>query len=347
MRYSRFLVVGFLLVVASVGQVNAGEKWVELVANHPLIKTPFGLDFLPGGDAVLADFGGHRIVRITPAGQVSLIAGKGTKGVADGVGEAAEFNAPHNVCVGPDGMIYVSDTSNHRVRKIDPKTREVTTIAGSGKGFAGDGGPADKALFNEAYHVAMDGPEGLLVADLQNRRIRRIDLKKGTIATVVGNGKKGAFVEGAPALEAALTDPRACARGGDGSLWILERGGHCLRRVGVDGLARTVVGTGKPGPIGDGPASSATLRSPKFFWTATGDGSLWIADSSNHAIRRLDPNFKELTTILGTGSAGKGDVSQEPRSLALKHPHGVSIDAQGTVWVSDSENGRILRRVKE
>src|SRR4051812_3448382 len=140
------------------------------------LRAPFGMDFRDG-QMVVAEFGGHRVIALDKDGKATVLAGSGRMGFADGVGEKAEFNATHNLAVAPDGAIYVADTLNHRVRKLDPKTGMVTTIAGGGKGFAGDGRPAKDARFNEAYHVALEpGGKALFVCALGNRRIRRIDL---------------------------------------------------------------------------------------------------------------------------------------------------------------------------
>src|SRR5438067_11186736 len=140
------------IVILAAIPASAAERLVEFVTD---LHEPFGMDFLEG-KLVLAEFGGHRIVQVNADGKVSVLAGSGKKGMKDGVGEEAEFNAPHNLAVAPDGMIYIADTLNHRVRKLDPKTRIVTTIAGGEKGFAGDGGPAKDARFDQAYHVALD-----------------------------------------------------------------------------------------------------------------------------------------------------------------------------------------------
>lgn len=318
-------------------------KVVTVVEGGPLIRAPFGLDFLPNGDAVFADYGAHRILRIDSRGKTSLIAGSGKKGAANGKGEEASFNSPHNLCVTPEGKILVADTFNHLIREVNPETGEVITVAGTTKGFSGDNGPADKAQFNETYHVALDGKDGLIVVDLMNKRIRRIDRKTNTVATIAGTGKKAPFIEGSKALEANLTDPRAAARGPDGSLWVLERGGNTLRKVDpTTGAVTTIVGTGKAGPVANGPAKKATLKGPKYLWI-NADNSILIADSANEAVRLLDKTHQTLTTIIGTGIVGKGPDGGNPVATALNHPHGVAVDSKGRIWISDSTNKRVLR----
>jgi DNA-binding beta-propeller fold protein YncE len=309
------------------------------------LKAPFGMDFR-GGQLVLAEFGGNRVIALDKDGKPTVLAGSGTKGFADGPPDRAEFNTPHNLVVAPDASIYVADTLNHRVRKLDAKAGTVTTIAGGEKGFAGDGGPAKDARFNEAYHVALDAAgKNLFVCDLGNRRIRKIDLAAGTISTVAGNGKKGVPVDGSVAAGAALVDPRAVAVDKAGRLWILERSGNALRVV-EDGKIRTVAGTGERGFAGDGgPALRAKLDGPKFLWIDP-VGDVLIADTNNHSIRKYSVKDHTISGVAGTGSKGKGEPGGSALDIALNEPHGVAVGPDGTLYVADSLNGRILKSRK-
>jgi DNA-binding beta-propeller fold protein YncE len=309
------------------------------------LQAPFGMDFLDG-NLVLTEFGGHRVISFDKDGKHTVLAGSGKNGSADGIGEKAEFNAPHNLAVAADRMIYIADTLNHRVRKLDPKTGTVATIAGGEKGYAGDGGLAKDARFNEVYHVALDADgKGLIVCDLGNRRIRRIDLAAGTIATIAGNGKKGLPVDGAMATEAPLVDPRAVAMDKTGRLWILERTGNALRVV-ADGKIHTVAGTGEKGFAGDGGRSlAAKLDGPKFLWIDP-VGDVLIADTNNHCIRKCNLTDGTIMRIAGTGQKGNGEPNGPATDLALNEPHGVAVGPDGTVYVADSFNGRILKLIK-
>src|SRR5262249_48361902 len=227
-----------------------------------------------------------------------------------------------------------------------PKTRVVTTIAGGDKGFTGDGGPAMGARFDQAYHVALDADgKGLYICDLGNRRVRRIDIKGGTIETVAGNGSRGVPEDGATAKSAPLVDPRAVAVDKAGRLWILERSGHALRVV-EDGKVRTAVGTGEKGYTGDGgPGAKARMDGPKFLWIDPA-GDVLIADTENHCIRKYAVKDGTIRRQVGTAKKGRGGPGGGADEGALNQGHGVAIGPDGVMYVSDSSNGRVLKTAK-
>jgi sugar lactone lactonase YvrE len=254
----------------------------------------------------------------------------------------------HSLAVAPDGTIYLADTWNNRVRKLDPKTGRVTVFAGTGeKGYGGDGGPAREAKFGGVYCAALD-PEGkrLYLADLDNRRVRVVYLKSGIVTTVAGNGKKGVPRDGADARDAPLVDPRAVAVDRKGNVYVLERAGHALRVVSPDGKIRTVVGTGKPSLSGDGgPARKATLRSPKHLCIDLDDNVI-IADSANHVIRKYLPGEGKIVRVAGTGKKGSAGAGGPPLEAELNEPHGVYVHPSGALYIVDSNNQRIFRLEK-
>lgn len=332
----------FAILLLAAIPASAAERLVEFVTG---LHEPFGMDFLDG-KLVLTEFGGHRVLQLDADGKVTVVAGLGKKGLKDGAANQAEFNAPHNLVVAPDGMIYVADTSNHAVRKINPKIGVVQTIAGGEKGFAGDGGPAEKAKFDQAYHVSLDSDgKNLFVCDLGNRRIRKIDLKTGVISTVAGNGKRGVPQDGALATDEPLVDPRVVTADKSGRLWILERSGHALRVV-EEGKIRTVAGTGEKGLAGDGgPAKKAKLDGPKYLWIDPA-GDVLIADTENHCIRKYAVKDGTISRVAGTGKKGKDGTGRAPTEVQLTQPHGVAIGPDGTMYIADSMNGRVLKTTK-
>lgn len=315
------------LVLAASVAVLAGQQGprVRLVVGEGLHE-PFAVDFDRGGRMFIAQMGGNR-VSIWEHGRLTPL--------------TTTFNGPHHLLTGPDGQIYIADTWNNMVRRLDPATGAVTRVAGTGeKGFSGDGGPAVDAKFGSAFAVAIhDG--GLYVADLDNRRIRRVNLGTGIVTTVAGNGATGVPADGGDATTQPLVDPRAVAVDATGQVYICERGGHALRVVDRGGRIRTVAGTGQPGFSGDGgPAVMATMRGPKHI-SVDGDGSVLITDTENHAIRRYLPATGRIERVAGTGQKGAAGIGGPPASVQLNRPHG-AVRHGGALYISDSDNHRVI-----
>jgi sugar lactone lactonase YvrE len=319
-------------------------------ATRARLGDPFAIDFDQAGNAYMVELTGARALRVDPKGVLTLIAGTGKKGNDGDEGPArnATFNGMHHLAVAPDGIVYLADTWNNRIRRVDPKSGIVSAFAGTGKkGYSGDGGPAGAAQFGGVYCLAFDaGFRKMYVTDLDNRRIRVIDMKSGVVTTVAGNGEKGVPKDGADATSAPLVDPRAAAIDRKGNLYILERGGHALRVVDPQGKIRTVAGTGKKGNGGDGgDARQATLNGPKHLCVDRDDNVI-IADSSNHVIRKYTPGDGKIVRIAGTGKQGDSGSGGEALAVSLNEPHGVHVDRQGTLYVVDSLNGRVFRLEK-
>src|SRR6478672_11507363 len=192
---------------------GGGDEGEGGLAAKAKINSPFGVDFDKAGNLYFVEIDGDRLCRIDKNGILRRVAGTAQRGMSDGGGTplAAQFNAVHNLAIAPNDDIFLADTLNHRVCKIDNKTGRFSTLAGTGeKGFSGDGGPADKAKFSGIYCATLDpAGERLFMADLDNRRIRMVDLKTGIVTTIAGNGQKGVPTDGADAKNSPLVDPRA------------------------------------------------------------------------------------------------------------------------------------------
>lgn len=321
------------------------EKVTVLAAGE--LKEPFAIDWDKSGTGYIAEMAGHRISLLDKSGKLSVFAGTGQKGLSGDGGPAAnaQFNGPHHLLVGPDADLYVADTFNNVVRKIDLKTGIVTRVAGTGKkGFSGEGGPAVSADFGGCFCIAFD-PKGetLYVCDLDSRRIRAVALKTGITVTVAGNGQKGVPKDGEDAKTQPLVDPRAVAADSKGNVYVLERGGHALRVVDASGKIRTVAGTGKAGLSGDGgPALQAQMSGPKHL-SCDKDDNVLITDTETHTIRLYTPKDGKIRRIAGTGKKGSGGVGGAPEQVELNRPHGATIDPSGAIVISDSDNHRVLR----
>ena len=312
---------------------------------------PFGIGFDSRGNYYTVMMEGNQVCRHTPENSkhkyFTLLAGNGMKGNLGDNGDSrkALLNNPHHLLVLPNGDLYVADTGNNRVRKIEARTGRISAFAGTGtKGYSGDGGPARKATFGGIYCLAFDAArQNLYLDDLDNHRIRKVSLNTGIVSTVAGNGKSGVPQEGADALSGPLQDPRAISLDSKGNLYILERNGNVLRVVDPQGKIHTVVGTGKAGPLADDvPALQATLRGPKHICVDPAD-NVYIADSDNHAVRKYLPSTGRLIRIAGTGTPGREGTNGLPLEAQLNQPHGVYVNANGILYIADSWNDRLVK----
>lgn len=246
----------------------------------------------------------------------------GTTGAGDGgPAVAAVLNQPKGIAVDRHGNLYIADTDHHRVRKVTP-AGVISTIAGDGRpGMGGDGGPAAEARLHLPFDVAVDAAGNIYIADYGNHRVRRVDAA-GRIATVAGTGRKGTNGDYGPAAEAQLSSPRALAVDAAGNLYIAEFEGHRVRKVNTSGIITTAAGRGVAGFAGDGgPAKNAQLWHPAGL-AVDASGALFIADSENRRIRRVDPGGV-ITTWLG---------GSDP--IVLSTPTGLAVDVDGTLWIA-------------
>jgi DNA-binding beta-propeller fold protein YncE len=329
--------------------VAGGGNGTDGPAQEAMLKMPFGVDSDRAGNLYLVEYQGQRVRKVDAKGMLSTVAGTGQKGSGGDGGPAlqAQFSGMHSLAIAANGDIYIADTENSRVRMIDPRTGTVANFAGTGnpKGFGGDGGPAGQARFGNIYSVAFD-PQGryMVLADLDNRRVRKIDMKTRIVTTVAGNGQRGVPKDGADAAQAPLVDPRAAAADADGNVYVLERSGNALRVVDRSGKIRTVVGaSGKKGAEGDGgDASKATMNGPKHLCVDR-DGSVLIADTENHLIRRYLPKDGKIVRVAGSGKRGTAGLGGPPEQAELNQPHGVHVDPAGTLFIADSTNNRVLK----
>jgi DNA-binding beta-propeller fold protein YncE len=277
-------------------------------------------------------------------GIITLVAGTGDSGYSGDGGLAlqATFNMPYALTVDANGDIYVAERGNPIVRKIDGTTGLITTLAGTGeKGYSGDGGPANEAMLREPNDVCLDGRGGLLIADVQDQRIRRVDLPTGRISTFAGTGEKSRVGDGKRAIEAGLMGPRAVCMDRLGNTYICEREGNGVRKVDAQGILTTVAGAGGGrGYTGDGgPALAATWGAPKAM-RCDPQNNIIVVDTENNAVRRIDARTGIVSTIAG-GHAGDDGDGGPATAAGLARPHGCGLDASGNLYIADTHNHRV------
>ncbi len=250
---------------------------------------------------------------------------------------------PEGVAVGPDGSLYIAETNNHKVWRVDPSGL-IYAVAGTGvSGFSGDAGAATSARLNHPQRVAVGSDGSVYIADINNYRVRKVK-PDGTIVTVAGSGSGGYSGDGGPATSAAL-QPNGISIGPDGSLYIGDLTQARVRRVDASGVINTVAGNGLPGFTGDnGPAGSARI-SAKTDVAAAPDGNLYIADTNNARVRRVAIDGT-ITTVAGGGNCGSPYCGDGGPAIAaqLTAPEGLTVGQDGSLYIVDSAT-RLVRRV--
>ena len=277
--------------------------------------------------------------------RINLVAGTGQYIYNGDYGPAVHENLylPMGGAVDGAGNVFISDSGNQRIRRVDAITGAMTTVAGNGvPGFGGDGGQAVSATLCTPSDVKLDGAGNLFIADTENHVIRRVDSTTGLITTIAGiGGQPGYSGDGGSATLAHLSSPRGIAFDGDHTLYIADTGNNVIRKVDLStGIISTIAGNQTAGYGGDGgPAQAALLNSPMEVGVGP-DGSIYIADSLNNRIRKVDPT-DSISTIAGTGQNGYGGNEVPATTAILNTPAGLSVDPAGDVVIADSGNNLI------
>lgn len=322
------------------------------------------LSFAADGTVWFIDWNNHLVRRVLADDTVVSVVGwtdpvfpgDGLSGGAERAAEGApgtdvQLNHPTDLAQLPDGKVLVMAWHNHKLRQIDPSTGRVRILGGAGAGFAGDGMPLDQVLFRQPKALERDAAGNLYILDQQNFRVRKVDAVTGLVSTVAGNGMQGSDGDGGPATAARLffeagsnPEPSGGLAVSADTLYIAETLGNKVRAVDLaTGTIRTVVGTGEAGAGGDGgPASAAQLDAPRDLELGP-DGALYIADTDNNRIRKVDAGGV-ITTVAGTGELGLDPDDDRPATeTMLARPFGIELDPAGNLYVSDTINSRILK----
>jgi streptogramin lyase len=332
------------LTVAGTGE--AGYSGDNGPAAQARVNNPYGIARGPDGALYVCEVGNHVIRRIASDGTISTVAGSGKPGYSGDGGSAnlAQLNEPYEVRFDRAGNLFFVERLNHIVRRVDAKTRNISTVAGTGKpGFSGDGSAATSASLSQPHSIQFDRNGDLYICDIGNHRIRKVDLKTGVISTFAGTGEKGRTPDGARLEGAPLNGPRALDFDRDGNMWLALREGNAVYKIDMTRrMIHLVAGTGEKGFTGNGgPAKAATLSGPKGLSIGPG-GNVFLADTESHSIRMIDLARGTLELIAGTGERGDGPDG-DAQACRFARPHGVFSDQDGSILVGDSEAHRVRR----
>jgi uncharacterized protein (TIGR03437 family) len=288
----------------------------------------------------------NRVLKVSSAGVATTLAGNGayTFSGDNGPAKNAALFTPLGVAVDSAGNVYIADSLNNRVRKVDT-SGNITTVAGSASpGFSGDGGPATSASLFNPIAVAVDGNNNLYIADGSNARIRKVNAA-GVISTVAGSLLPGFSGDGGPATSASLLLPGGVAVDGNGNLYIADIGNNRIRKVTAAGTISTVAGNGTKGFSGDGgsaTSASLNLSSAHIGLAVDGAGNLYVTDSGNNRVRKVTASGT-ISTIAGNGVAGFSGDGGPATSAGLSSPTDVTLDSSGNLFIADSKNNRVRK----
>jgi sugar lactone lactonase YvrE len=284
---------------------------------------------------------------VDPSGTITTVAGNGTEGNSDNITATnAELRHPAGVAVDGAGNLYIADSYNHLIRKVDARTHIITTVAGKYTccgsyglpivGYSGDGGPATSAQFSRLGGVAVDSAGNLYVSDFDNNLLRKVDASTGVITTVAGkytccdsygNPIGGYSGDGGSATSAQLRWPSGVAVDGAGNLYIADYGNNLIRKVDTSGniTSRVQFNLNRPSGV-----------------AVDGAGNLYIADYGNNLIRKVDTSGN-MTTVAGIGIAGYSGDGAAATSAKLNGPNGVTLDSAGNLYIADENSNRIRK----
>jgi len=339
----------FLILVSS--SIANSQSVSTLIGNgtpgftDTQVSNPYGVVIGPDGQLYFCDLDNQRIRRLNlKTKRTQVIAGSGQRGYVGDGGAAinASLNMPHEIRFDKKGNLYIVERDSHTVRKVDMKNGTISTVAGTGvAGFSGDGSLATKAQLRSPHSIAFDQNDNLFICDVGNHRIRRVDSKTKNIETYAGTGERKPTPDGAPLTGTPLNGPRTIDLDPQGNLYLALREGNAIYRI--DPKAKRifhVAGTGEQGYAGDnGPATKAKFGGPKGL-AYSNDHSLYVVDTENHVIRRIDLKSGIVKTVLGTGEKGDGPDGN-PLVCKLNRPHGIFVDKKRTLYIGDSEAHRI------
>lgn len=328
---------GTITTFAGTTSGNTGDGAAATLAK---LSFPRGVAFDSSGNLYIADTSNHRIRKVNTSGIISTFAGTTSGFSGDGgLATSAQISGPQGVSVDSSNNVYVTDTANHRIRKI-ATNGNISTLAGSSSGFSGDGGLATSAQLASPVSTCPDSSGNLYIGDTSNSRLRKIDTS-GNISTVAGTGSATFGGDGGPATIAQFSTPQGTAVDSSGNIYMADSSHHRIRKIDTSGNISTYAGTGTAGLTGDGgPATSARINTPLGIFVDSSD-NLYIADGNNSRIRKVDTSGN-ISTVVGTSAGFSGDNGLAT-SAQINSPFGVGVDSAGNIYIGDTGNQRIRK----
>lgn len=329
------------------GEAGLGDDGLDREDTH--LYLPQDLTFAGDGLAYVLDWNNHRIITVEPDDTVKQVVGTGELGDApDGDALRTNLNHPTHLSNSPDGKLIISAWHNSKIIEFDPKAGTLTTICGNGmRSYGGDGGPAKDAILDLPVATAFDAAGNMYITDQANQRIRKVGVDK-KIDTFVGTGMAGFSGDEGPAAAAQIKLPGGqsappagrLAIDGAGTIFLADSGNNRIRKIDPSGVITTYAGNGDPTFGGDGgPALKASLSRPSDI-DLDPAGNLYIADTDNSCVRKVDTKGV-ITTVAGQcGNPGYGGDGGRAAAALLDRPYGIELE-DNLLYIADTHNHRI------
>jgi sugar lactone lactonase YvrE len=316
------------------------------------LNNPSNVVFDAAGNYYISDQQNDVIRKVNIAGIVTTIAGEATKQGYIGDGKLAtseQLNWPKGIVIDDTGNIFVADYGNSRVREINAKSGKISTLVGTFiSNYNGDNHPLDSTELYDPTGLAFDKQGNLYIADANNNRIREVNISKGTIQTIAGDGAQGYSGDGGPATNAQLDYPNSIALDDTGNVYIADMNNGCIRKVSKNtGIINTIAGLGGVyGYSGDGgPAINAEFSTDISGVSLDATNNIYISDAGNECVREIN-TAGIIMTIAGNGKTGYSGDGGPAIKAELNHPDQVAFDSYGNMYIPDWLNN-VIRKVAD